>query len=82
MTLRKLPWPLFQPGGQSVVPAVEKAEQRENRDHLQYLVVVEVTAQFRELSIPNGIRHVASGLRKAQGRAFGFTELGALLELR
>ena len=44
MTLRKLPWPLFQPGGQSVIPAVEKAEQRENRDHLQYLVVVEVTA--------------------------------------
>jgi len=44
MTLRKLPWPLFQRGGQSVIPAVEKTKQWENRDHLQYLVVVEVTA--------------------------------------
>ena len=44
MTLCKVSWSFFQRGGQSVVPAIEKTEQRENRDHLQYLVVIEVTA--------------------------------------
>jgi hypothetical protein len=81
MTLCKVPWPFFQRGGQSVIPAIEKAKQRENRDHLQYLVVVEVTAYFRELGIPYSIWHLASGLREAKSRAFGFTELGASLEL-
>jgi hypothetical protein len=81
MTLRKVPWSRFQRGGQSVIPAIKKTKQRENRDHLQYLVVIEVTAQFRELGIPYSIWYLAGGLREAKGRAFGFTELGALLEL-
>jgi hypothetical protein len=44
VTLRKVPWSGFQRGGQSVVPAIEKTKQCENRDHLQYLLFVEVTA--------------------------------------
>jgi len=65
VTLRKPPWPGFQRSSQSVVPAIEKAHQRENGDHFQYLVLIEVTAQFRELSFPNRIWHLASGLREA-----------------
>jgi len=81
VTLRKVPWSFFQRRGQGVIPAIEKTKQGENRDHLQYLVVVEVTVQFRELGISNSIGHLARGSRKTQGCAFGLTELGALLEL-
>jgi len=44
MTLCKVSWSFFQRGGQSVVPAIEKAKQCENCDHLEYLVIIEVTA--------------------------------------
>jgi hypothetical protein len=44
VTLCKVPRSGFQRGGESVVPAIEKTKQRENRDHLQYLVVIEVAA--------------------------------------
>ena len=81
VTLRKVPWPNFQRRSQSVIPAIEKTKQRENRDNLHYLVFIEVTSQFGELGIPNSIWHLAGGLREAQGRAFGFTELRALREL-
>ena len=82
VTFRKVPWPNFQRRSQSVIPAIEKTKQRENRDNLHYLVFIEVTSQFDELGIPNGIWHLAGGLREAQGRAFGLTELWALRELR
>ena len=81
MTFRKVPWPCFQRSSQRVVPAIEKTKQSNNCNYLQYLVVIEVTAQFRELGIPNGIRYLAGGLREAKGCAFLLTELGALLEL-
>src|SRR5215467_8237156 len=81
MTLRKVARPGFQRRGQSVVPAIQKTKQGENRDDLQDLVVIEVTAQFRELDIPNSSRHLAGGSREAQGRTFGLTEIRALLKL-
>lgn len=82
MTPRKVPWSRFERSGESVIPAIEKSHQRENRDHLQYLVVIEVTAQLREFGIPYCIWDLAGGLREAKRRAFGLTELGALLKLR
>lgn len=81
MTLRKVPWPNFERRSQGVIPAIEKTKQRQNRDNLHYLVFTEVTSQFGELGIPNSIWHLAGGLREAQGRAFGLTELRALSEL-
>jgi hypothetical protein len=81
VTLRKVPWPNFQRRSQGVIPPIEKTKQRQNRDNLQYLVFIEVTSQFGRLGIPNSIWHLAGGLREAQGRAFGLTELWALREL-
>jgi len=43
MTLRKVARSDFQRRGQSVVPAIQKTKQGENRDYLHYLVVIEVT---------------------------------------
>lgn len=81
MALRKVHWPCFQRCSQSVIPAIQKPHQRKKRHDLQYLVFVEVAAQFRELGIPYGVWRLTGCLREAQGRALGFIELETLLEL-
>ena len=79
VSLSEVPWQRFERRGECVIPAIEKAKEGDNGDHLKDLILVEVAPQLCKMGIAYAIGNLTGGLCEPQSSAFGVVKFRARL---